>query len=303
MKVIFFGLGSIGQRHLENLKTLATERGIALSIDAFKSVKRPVDESIENVRYIFDMRDMEAKYDIAFITNPTALHYETLREIIPKTEFVFLEKPVFERSKSILEFEKIEKKVYVAAPLRYKQVMASLENIVAEEEIVNARVICSSYLPEWRKTDYRLSYSAKSTLGGGVELDCIHEIDYVIHLFGFPTDVVKKFGRKSSLAIESNDTALYIFEYQDKFVEIHLDYFGRNTQRKIELMTNKGMITVDFLLNNITYSYKKEKDSFEEAANNMYLNELCYFFDKVMLQKENNNDLRHANEVLKICKE
>ena len=44
--------------------------------------------------------------------------------------------------------------------------------------------MCHSYLPQWRKKNYKKSYSSNAKLGGGVSLDLSHEIDYIQWIFG-----------------------------------------------------------------------------------------------------------------------
>lgn len=302
MKVIFFGLGSIGKKHLSNLKLICDKRNMPLEVYAYRKNSSNSQE-IEGVTFIHEMDAVENDYDVAFITNPTALHLSTLTVIFEKAKYIFLEKPAFEVSKDISKFTKIENNIYVAAPLRYKLVMKNLKSLIANERVISARVICSTYLPSWRNDDYRQSYSANSKLGGGIELDCIHELDYVVDLFGFPQKKVALMGRKSALEIESNDTALYILEYEDKFIEVHLDYYGKVPQRKIELITDNNVFEIDILHNRIFDRKNQIETVIEEEVNDMYIQELNYFIDNVLKNHGNHNNLKHANQVLKLAKE
>ena len=302
MKVIFFGLGSIGQKHYQNLKIICKERNIPLEVSAYRS-RKVEHETPSDIRMIYDTNEIEDNYDIAFITNPTALHLETLQMIKNKANYFFVEKPIFEKTYDVAAFTENKEAYYVAAPLRYKGVMAELKDFLETKQVYNARVICSSYLPDWRNDDYRKSYSANPNLGGGIELDCIHELDYVISLFGFPRKTKAMYAKKSHLEIMSNDSAAYLLDYKDKIVEVHLDYYGQFPQRKIEIITDDDFIVCDFLENRLTSKRTGEFIQVKEDPNQMYLNELTYFIDNVMTNKENNNNIVHANEVLKIAKE
>ena len=302
MKVIFFGLGSIGQKHYQNLQIICKERDIPLEVSAYRSRKAEY-ETPSDIRMIYDTNEIEDNYDIAFITNPTALHLETLQKIKNKAKYFFVEKPIFEKTYDVAAFTENKEAYYVAAPLRYKGIMAELKDFLEDKQVYNARVICSSYLPDWRKDDYRKSYSANPNLGGGIELDCIHELDYVISLFGFPRKTKAMYAKKSLLEIMSNDSAAYLLDYKDKIIEVHLDYYGQFPQRKIEIITDDDFIVCDFLENSLTSKRTGEFIQVKEDPNQMYLNELAYFIDNVMTNKENNNNIVHANEVLKIAKE
>ena len=61
----------------------------------------------------------------------------------------------------------------------------------------------------WRPgTDYRSSYSAQAALGGGILLDAIHELDYLLWLLGPVESVTAELDHVSELEIDVEDTAL-----------------------------------------------------------------------------------------------
>lgn len=301
LTVLFVGLGSIGKRHLSNLSNYCENKGITLEVDALRSGNKNTVKSIDGVNMFSEWEELSAHYSLIFITNPTNLHEETLERLKDKGDYFFLEKPVFQKSIALESFEKIIERTYVAAPLRYKKVMQDFREMLVAEEIHSSRVICSTYLPDWRETDYRESYSSYSNRGGGVELDCIHEMDYIVELFGFPLNISKIFGQKSNLEIHSNDVAIYILEYENQFVEVHLDYFGKFSQRNIEVITSEGKITMDLLKNEITVTDKVQAIKDDENINKMYEREMAYFLEEVIKDKDNWNNLFHANEVLKLA--
>lgn len=306
MKVCFFGLGSIGKRHLKNLYTIVSRKNINLHIHAFRKVSKPLEKElnglIEKVIYMED--ELDDDYDIAFITNPTSLHYDTIKLIQSKTKHMFIEKPIVDNKKyDFCSLRLHESGVYyVAGPLRFTGVIQNLKNIIKKENIYCVRVICSSYLPDWRPgTDYRTVYSAKKDQGGGVCIDLIHEWDYITYLFGFPEEVKCIFGKYSHLEIDSEDIAIYIARYKDKLVELHLDYFGIMPRRSIELFTNNGVITGDLLNETINFTDNRSIIKLSNDKNSMYLKELEFFIDNITQNKYFNN-INHSIRVLALTK-
>ena len=77
IKVCFAGVGSIAKRHIRNLNEICNERGIELSVDAFR--RKPVTESDIHFDNVYcDIESVPSDYDAIFITNPTNRHLETL---------------------------------------------------------------------------------------------------------------------------------------------------------------------------------------------------------------------------------
>ena len=303
MKVCFVGVGSIGKRHIRNLRFIAKEDNISLEIHALRRKKGEADsfekEYIDIVKY--DFIELDDKYDAIFVTNPTFLHYETIKRLKDKSKYFFVEKPVFDSCN--IEYKDIideENTYYVACPLRYTEIIKFARKIVADNKVINMRAICSSYLPEWRpESDYRKTYSAHKDEGGGVEIDLIHEWDYISYLFGQPLDVKKIGGKYSDLEIDSDDLAVYLAEYESMIVELHLDYFGRVSRRNFEIQTNDALYFFDFI------SGKIEKngiviEQFDEKANDKYIKEIRFFLDIMNGKEQNTNTIEHAVDVMRI---
>lgn len=303
MNVLFIGVGSIAKRHIRNLKEIRKDA----EIDVLRSgIGGPVPEDIN--QYIrlacTEEEQLSKQYDAIFITNPTALHYDTLLRYNNKSDAFFIEKPVFVTGNEDISFLDNKRKVYyVAAPLRYTGVIQYLKENVNFTTVHSIRCISSSYLPDWRPgVDYRKTYSAHKEMGGGVSIDLIHEWDYIQYLAGTPCMIKSMVSRKSNLEINSDDIALYIGMYGDKTVELHLDYFGRKTIRKMELYTEADTIVADLVSHRIewlvsggTIDLSEERDSYQRK-------ELQHFIDIIQGKTGNDNDIAHACRTIRIAR-
>lgn len=304
MKVCFIGLGSIARRHILNLKKLV---GTEISIDVLRSgngnkLDEDFSRNLSNIYFSYD--ELSGKYDAIFITNPTSKHYETLKKCIDKSDNFFIEKPVFETGEEdISEFISLDKVFYVACPLRYTNVIQYLKENIDFSKVYSMRCISSSYLPDWRPgTDYRNTYSAHKELGGGVSIDLIHEWDYIHYLIGSPKSVKSIISRKSDLEIDSDDIAVYIAEYTDKIVELHLDYFGRQTIRKVELYMKDDTIIADLVNQQIHFLKAGKIIDLSQERNEFQIRELQHFIDIISGKTVCDNDLDEACRILKITR-
>jgi Predicted dehydrogenases and related proteins len=305
MKVCFCGLGSIGKRHLLNLSRVARELNINLELHALRKTGRALESGLSALiaKQAADESGLDSRYDIAFVTNPTALHFDTIKAMAGRTNHIFIEKPVFDGLARRAEELGLQPDgvYYVAGPMRYSGVIQKLAELAAEEPVYCARAICSSYLPDWRPgADYRQVYSARKALGGGVGIDLIHEWDYLVRLFGFPRKLYSLGGKYSRLEIDSADLAVYIAEYPDKAVELHLDYFGRLPRREIELFTQNGTITGDLMKNTISFTDGRGPIRFQEDDNELFLREMRFFIDKIRSGQSYNN-IGHCVKLLSLA--
>ena len=308
-KIAFVGLGSIATRHLKNVAAFLSNRGDTFSIDLYRSQMRPLPEElavlVKEVYLYTDEIPAERLYDVVFVTNPTSMHYETLEKFCKNTKSFFIEKPVFD-STCVDEalFDKLKGiKCYVACPLRYNAVLQYVKNNVNLDQVYSARAISSSYLPDWRPgQDYRKTYSAHKDMGGGVSIDLIHEWDYLTWLFGKPTECKQMIRKVSNLEIDSDDLAIYIGRNDKTTFELHLDYFGRQTLRTLDLFTEDDTIHCDLIGGTVIYLKEGKTVKLESERNAFQMMEIEHFFEIINNNTDNDSTPEHAYRVLKIAK-
>ena len=306
MKVLFTGLGSIGTRHLKNLRAAAGAMGLPLKVWALRSSGRPLPAQTAALLdgQFRALPDGEV-WDAAFITNPTSLHFETLCALRGRVGALFIEKPLFEHTVyALADCLAPGQKAYVAAPMRWCGTMLALKQHLGRDGLrpYCARVICSSYLPEWRPgVDYRTVYSAHRDMGGGVTIDLIHEWDYLVELFGAPAQICNFKGTYSDLELDSDDLSVYIARWPRMLGEVHLDYFGRTYRRTIELFCADGTLTADFGAGILTLP-DGTQEHYEEPVNRRYEREMDYFLHYALddAAAESLNPPEQALTVLKL---
>ena len=305
MKVCFVGTGSIGKRHITNLYNLCIKMQETLVIHVLRSQKRQLDASLAPMidKEVYSINEMDRFYDAIFICNPTFKHYDSINELKSYAKYFFVEKPIFDSINYTIDELKlpIDNQYYVACPLRYNKVLMYAKEVLKDKKVISVQAISSSYLPDWRKgVDYRETYSAKREEGGGVQIDLIHEWDYLVELFGYPDKVLSFAGKYSDLEITSDDIAVYIARYADKLVELHLDYFGMMSKRYLRVWTTSEEYLFD-ILNNRVYRDGECIQYYEEERNEMYLREMRHFIEIMKGNSTSNNSLEHALKVMKIA--
>ena len=309
-KIAFVGLGSIATRHLKNVHAYLASQGDSCTVDLYRtSLGRPLTEELQplvNTTYLYaDKILVDRQYDVVFVTNPTSMHYETVERFSGHTKSFFIEKPIFD---STTVDEKIFKSIkdipsYVACPLRYNAVLQYVKNNVNPDDVICARAMSSSYLPDWRLgQDYRKTYSAHKDLGGGVSIDLIHEWDYLTWLFGMPAECHQMINKVSNLEIDSDDLAIYIGRNNKTTFELHLDYFGRQTQRTLDLFTADDTIYCDLIAGTVSYLKKGETIKLDSERNAFQMAEIEHFFEIMNNKTRNDSTPEHAYQVLKIAK-
>lgn len=309
-KLAFVGLGSIATRHIKNVYTYLLSQGETFTVDLYRSSwGRPMEDELQvlvsNTYLYADAIPAERVYDVVFVTNPTSMHYETVEKFAAHTKSFFIEKPVFD---STIVDEKIFKTIksipsYVACPLHYNAVLQYVKQNINLNDVICVRAMSSSYLPDWRHgQDYRKTYSAIKDLGGGVSIDLIHEWDYLTWLFGMPTECHKMINKVSNLEIDSDDLAIYIGRNEKITFELHLDYFGRQAQRTLELFTADDTIHCDLIAGTVNYLKKGKIVKFDIERNAYQMEEIAHFFEIINNKIINDSTPEHAYQVLKLAK-
>lgn len=302
MKVLIVGLGSIAKKHIEALRTLQPK----CEIYALRSsLAANTEEGIEN---IYDLDEAKMGFDFAIISNPTYLHYDTIKCLAQKKIPLFIEKPALHSLENVTELIGLveHNKVvnYVACNLRFHPCIVFLkESLINNSNKINEiNVYCGSYLPEWRSgVDFKTVYSANANMGGGVHLDLFHELDYTTWLFGMPNKTTSILRSVSSLEIDAIDYANYTLEYNTFAANILLNYYRRKAKRVIEIVFDNETLIIDLINNCI----KDDNGKIIFVADNFvlkdtYVAQLSYFTTLLATKQNPFNSLRESIDVLKI---
>jgi predicted dehydrogenase len=302
MNVLIVGLGSIAEKHITALNSLNMD----FKIYALRSGLNK--ESYEGIADVFSLDDLNDTMDFGIISNPTNLHFEMIEQLTNKSIPIFIEKPPTHTLNKIDEliYNVKEKHIinYVACNLRFHPCIVFLKNYIDKNQplINEVNVYCGSYLPDWRPgKDYTKTYSANSEMGGGVNLDLFHEMDYTKWIFGYPDAYTGFYSNSSTLKISAPDYANYLLSYPGFNVSIILNYFRRKGKRTIEILFDNDTWTIDLIANRIVA--ESGYVIFESINYNLidsYKAQMKYFVDCLTQNKQPMNSLSESIEILRI---
>jgi predicted dehydrogenase len=291
MKILFFGFGSIGQRHARLLAEKYNHTLFAFRREASNKTNLPISE-------LFNWEDVEKhKPDVAFITNPTSLHITSALRFADRGIKLFVEKPLGNSLEGLNELVQVIEKgslvSYTAYNLRFHPVIQKIRDYLDRGTFLHMSVYCSSYLPLWRpKVNVRESYSARSSMGGGVILDLSHELDYTEYLLGKIGSISGDYSRRSSLTDDAEDWADMLLQCEKGPVNIHINFFSHMKQRVLRLDFTEFTLEAD-LIGGTIHEYKNEtianRFSFDCSGDFTYIKQLEYFFDNIDNHRMMNN--------------
>ena len=135
--------------------------------------------------------------------------------------------------------------------LRFHQGILGLPGAACDGELGLPRFVRASFgydLRLWRpETDYRTSYSASAALGGGILLDAVHELDYLLWLLGPVESVSAELDRVSELEIDVEDTALLALRFVSGALgAVDLNYVEPAYRRGCTLVGSNAVATWDW---------------------------------------------------------
>ncbi len=299
MKVLLAGLGSIGQRHARNLRTLL---GDEVELSAYR-VRRasPVialdltaedgdPEAAYGIRSFGDLEEALAQRpDAVFVTNPASLHMPVALAAARAGCHLFVEKPLSHDEAGVDELVRLVEErglvCLVGYQLRFHPGFRLLRRLLDEHAIgavIAARFECGEWLPGWHPyEDYRGTHYARGAEGGGVILSQIHDLDVACALFGLPSRVFAAGGRLSSLEVDAEDTASILLRCDPVPVHVLQDFVRRPRVRRYEVIGEEGRIVWDYHGNDVLVERPdgtRETTSFEGLERNqLFLDELAHF--------------------------
>lgn len=255
MKALIAGTGSIGRRHVASIRSLDPAADLVL-------LRRSAgqDEYSDSLRAKVVTRVEDAlalRPDIAVIAGPSSGHAELVLAMLAARIPMYVEKPV---ATDAAQIAAIRSAIAGQKPpasicgcnLRFLPAVRAIRQELHAGRIgrvVRATLQVGQWLPDWRPaSDYRLSYSARRDLGGGVLLDLVHELDAARWLLGDLDVLAAVGGRFSRLEIDSEDAAWVLLSRSGgPAVAVGVDYVARRPIRRYEFIGEEGTLMIDLI--------------------------------------------------------
>lgn len=251
MRILIAGLGSIGRRHLRNVRALLPEADITVLRHAF------FDEAVlpDADRYVFSLEDaLRHRPDAALICGPASTHVPVATALARERVHLFVEKPISDTSEGVPNLialcEGLGLTLMIGYNLRFLPSLRAMRDALLGGTIGRLMTVdaeAGQYLPEWRPdVDYRGTVSASRARGGGVTLELSHEIDYVRWLCGEIADVSAVSGTLGDLDVDVEDTTRMLVRFRSGAIgSIRLDMAIRSRARGCRLAGTAGTLAWD----------------------------------------------------------
>lgn len=311
MKMLVVGCGSIGQRHIRNLKGFPAVELVAHDADrrtlveVGKKYRIPVVGSLGPA--------LKRGVDAVLVCTPPSSHVPIAMRAAERGANLFIEKPLSHTlagvDKLIGTARRKNRIIMVGYNFRFHPAVRLIKRMLDEGRVgrvLSARAEFGYYLPYWpHKEEYQKSYVARKALGGGIILDGSHEIDTLRWLVG-EVDEVSCFASKvSDLKIETEDTAEIFLKFKNRAVaEVHLDVTRRDFSRFYELICERGTITWDYVKKLVkVYSAKSgrwQTYKVDVKLDEMYVQEMKHFVKCALGKETPLVDAREAKRTLEV---
>lgn len=220
LKIGLIGCGFMGTMHANCYKNID-----GVEVVAFADIRKECAQKLAegtNADIYGDGNDLieNADVDIIDICLPTYLHCEYALKAMKKVKYLFVEKPValtVEQGTKMLEMAKeTGTRVQIGQVIRFWDEYVKLAEIIAEGKlgkIVNANFRRISPTPTWGWNDWLRKYE----FSGGAAQDLhIHDMDYVLSVFGTPNKIASV---KNTIG-ETNSYINSLLSYDDFAVSV-----------------------------------------------------------------------------------
>jgi len=312
MKILIVGCGSIGERHLKNLQTFF--EGKITVTDTDENKLQNIKKKYNVATYINYTEALKTKPDGVIVCTPTNTHIDIATKALQSNSHVFIEKPLSNKLNGVDELVQLGKKknkiIYIGFNLHFDSCLNQVKKWIDEGkigDIVSAKVHFGySFLKRKVGTDYRNDYAGKESMGGGVILDVIHEIEYLTWLLGDAEEVFCYADTLSQLEIDVEDITEILFKFKNNAIgSVHLDFMQLPYTRYCMLIGLNGTIEWNFA-ESTAKVYDTTKDEWQlfngdKDWNSMYLKEIQHFIACIKKEDKPVIAVKKAKGILEIA--
>lgn len=314
-RVLVVGCGSIGRRHIRNLRALGITNFILCDTSeaSLKAASAGIDDPVTTTSF---RNAVLLKPEAAVICTPSSLHLEMATELARHGVHILIEKPLSHTLDGVAELERLAGEKGVVAMMamcyRFHPAFCRIKELLDSEvigKVCHVNYFGGHYLPDWHPdADYRAEYAAQKRLGGGVILTSIHGLDNIRWLFGEVEEAHAFVDRVSELEMDAEDMVTGILRLTSGvLVNWSTDFVQRANQHRMVIAGSLGTIRADLLTGEIeVYTAATGKWRFSRLTfqvNDMYVAEARHFLDCIEKGVQPTADLKEGHRTLRLALE
>jgi len=313
-KVVVIGFGNISKRHCANLKLLYPSvkvYGMSSSGRFPSTLPTNTDAVLTSFEEVILLNP-----NFVIVASPATYHKEHAEKLIKSGIPVLLEKPISASLSDAKELVNCSKQsgtiTAVGYCLRYLTSSLKMKELLENHflgRVYNFNINIGQYLPDWRPgKDYKNSVSASKSLGGGALRELSHDIDYAQWLLGplnFEFGILRT---SQELELDVEDLVDVVFTTKLNVVcNLHMDFLQKQPSRKCTIIGEKGRLDWDLIKNTIQfYGADATEMVFNESEwdkNNMYIDMLIDFINKINFQENRCITVEEAHDVISLIED
>ncbi len=323
LKGLVIGCGSIGERHLNNLKKIGIKK---LAIyDEDKNKVETLSKKYSVTKFFELDNALRFNPDFSLICTWPESHVKIANACISNKSHLFIEKPIssdLHGVESMLRRGKSKNlKIAVGFNTRFEKGLCFLKKKLQNGEIGNPISIHSQWGNNLRNWIHPKSTSGHHILkkGGGVILENgSHELDYLTWIMNDNVESVYcKTSKIKGLKTKTESLASIILNFKSGTIaSLDLDYIRPRYERKCHVIGDKGDLKWEFqrgeslqnfktkisstVITQLLKSKKLSKSSFHSQVNDMYMKEMNDFLSSIIQNRKPMVDGWSGFETLKI---
>ncbi len=285
--ILVLGCGSIGRRHIANLSALGRT---VVAYDTAADRRAWVRKNLK-VKTVDGIKEgLALGPAAAFVCTPPSAHAAPALLALEARIPVFLEKPLAATLKDGRKLAASCGKIPAAVgyQLRFHPALRWIKSRLEDKawgRLLFLRAEFGQYLPDWRPwQNFRRSYTARKSLGGGILLDASHELDMVRWLAGEARSVFC-LAKRLALPVDVEDTAALLMELRSGAIaEVHLDMVQRGFRRGLLLSCERATVSFELPASRVTVVHgpgKSVSKNFPFQSNDLYLAEAKAFLRRL----------------------
>lgn len=292
---VVVGLGSAGLRHLNNLRSLGVDRLIAVSTG--RSTHPKLSDSLAGVTVEHTVCEaLEHRPALAVIATPTSLHLEQAMACAHAGCHLLVEKPLSHTVEGLdtlqAAVDQAGSTAMVAFQFRFHPLIQKMREWILAGRLglpLHAGAQWGEHLPDFHPwEDYRNSYAARESLGGGVIRTLIHPLDYLVFLLGNAGAAHVTVARSPVLETDTPDDAAVVTmtHLGGAISTTRLDFNQRPAVHDLSVVGSDARASIDFHAGRLLFvppAGETERVDLPAgfARNQLFRDELAYLLGRI----------------------